>query len=108
MGTVWWHNGSTAGYKAVVMWFPKSDIYMSLIINRDPGYLLKPDLPIIRNLVAVLMPDAQWHLQHPKSNHVVRKKTTTKKKLSTTKSTLHKHRHHPKTTASTSTATSNQ
>jgi D-alanyl-D-alanine carboxypeptidase len=65
VGTVWWHNGSTAGYKAIVMWFPQSDIYMALTINRDPGYLLKPDLPIIRELLDVLIPHAEWHVQHP-------------------------------------------
>lgn len=55
LGPVWWHNGSTAGYKAIVMWFPKSDIYLALTINRDPGYLLKPNLAIIRNVMNVLM-----------------------------------------------------
>jgi D-alanyl-D-alanine carboxypeptidase len=69
MGTVWWHNGSTRGYKAVVMWFPKSDIFLALTINRDPGYLLKPDLPIIRNVMDVLIPNAEWHLAHPKPTH---------------------------------------
>jgi D-alanyl-D-alanine carboxypeptidase len=64
LGPVWWHNGSTAGYKAIVMWFPKSDIYLALTINRDPGYLLRPDLPIIRNVMSVLAPDAEWHLSH--------------------------------------------
>jgi len=64
LGPVWWHNGSTAGYKALVMWFPKSDIYMALTINRDPGYLLRPNLPIIRNVMEVLAPDAEWHLAH--------------------------------------------
>ena len=65
IGTVWWHNGSTAGYKAIVMWFPKSDIYMALTINRDPGYLLNPDLPVIRDILDVLIPNAEWHLAHP-------------------------------------------
>lgn len=54
MGTVWWHNGSTKGYKAIVMWYPKSNIYMALTIDRDPGYLLKPDLPIIRRILNTL------------------------------------------------------
>jgi D-alanyl-D-alanine carboxypeptidase len=57
IGTVWWHNGSTKGYKAIVMWYPKSNIYMSLIINRDPGYLLKPNLPAIRRILNILMSD---------------------------------------------------
>ena len=55
VGTVWWHNGSTQGYKAIVMSFPKSNIYMSLMIDRDPGYLLIPNLPIIRNALHVLL-----------------------------------------------------
>jgi D-alanyl-D-alanine carboxypeptidase len=55
IGTVWWHNGSTQGYKAIVMWFPKSNIYLSLMIDRDPGFLLTPNLPIIRNLMHVLL-----------------------------------------------------
>ncbi len=58
IGPVWWHNGTTAGYRAIVMWFPKSDIYMALTINQGPGYLLKPTLPFIRNIVAVLLTDA--------------------------------------------------
>jgi D-alanyl-D-alanine carboxypeptidase len=65
LGPVWWHNGSTAGYKAIVMWFPKSDIYIALTINRDPGYLLRPDLPVIREAMDILSPDAEWHLAHP-------------------------------------------
>lgn len=55
VGTIWWHNGSTQGYKAIVMWYPKSNIYMSLMIDRDPGYLLKPNLPLIRNAMQVLL-----------------------------------------------------
>lgn len=51
VGTVWWHNGSTKGFKAIVMWFPKSNIYMALAINRDPGYLLKPSLPVIQRIL---------------------------------------------------------
>lgn len=58
IGPVWWHNGTTAGYRAIVMWFPKSDIYMALTINQGPGYLLKPTLPFIRNVVNVLLTDA--------------------------------------------------
>jgi D-alanyl-D-alanine carboxypeptidase len=54
-GTVWWHNGSTKGYKAIVMWYPKSNIYMALTINRDPGYLLKPNLPAIQRILHILM-----------------------------------------------------
>jgi hypothetical protein len=55
IGTVWWHNGSTQGYKAIVMWFPKSNIYMALMINRDPTFLLIPNLPIIRNILRVCL-----------------------------------------------------
>lgn len=55
VGTVWWHNGSTQGYKSIVMWYPKSNIYMALMINRDPGYLLNPNLPIVRNTMQVLL-----------------------------------------------------
>ncbi len=74
LGPVWWHNGSTAGYKAIVMWFPKSDIYLALTINRDPGYLLRPDLPIIREVMEVLTPDAEWHLAHePRTENAVRR-----------------------------------
>jgi D-alanyl-D-alanine carboxypeptidase len=54
MGTVWWHNGSTKGYKAIVIWFPKNNIYMALTIDRDPGYLLKPDLPTIQHVLNIL------------------------------------------------------
>jgi D-alanyl-D-alanine carboxypeptidase len=56
-GVVWWHNGSTRGYKAIVMWFPKSNIYMALAISRDPGYLLKPNLAIIHRILSVLNAD---------------------------------------------------
>lgn len=55
IGTVWWHNGSTKGYKAIVMWFPRSNVYMALTIDRDPGYLLKPDLPIIQHILNILI-----------------------------------------------------
>lgn len=55
IGTVWWHNGSTQGYKAIVMWYPQSNIYMALIIDRDPGFLLTPNLPVIRNTMHVLL-----------------------------------------------------
>lgn len=55
IGSVWWHNGSTKGYKALVMWYPKSNIYMALTIDRDPGYLLTPNLPIIRKILNVLI-----------------------------------------------------
>lgn len=55
MGTVWWHNGSTQGYKAIVMWYPKSDIYVSFMIDRDPGYLLTPSLPLLRNTMQILL-----------------------------------------------------
>lgn len=58
IGPVWWHNGTTAGYRAIVMWFPKSDIYMALTINQGPGYLLKPTLPFVRNVISVLLTDA--------------------------------------------------
>jgi D-alanyl-D-alanine carboxypeptidase len=57
IGPVWWHNGTTAGYRAIVMWFPKSDIYMALTINQGAGYLLKPTIPIIRNVMGVLLAD---------------------------------------------------
>jgi D-alanyl-D-alanine carboxypeptidase len=53
-GTVWWHNGSTKGYKAIVMWYPKTNVYMALAINRDPGYLLKPDMPTIQRILNVV------------------------------------------------------
>jgi D-alanyl-D-alanine carboxypeptidase len=99
LGTVWWHNGSTAGYKAIVMWFPKSDIYMALTINRDPGYLLKPALPIVRDVMDVLIPNAEWHLQHPKPvHHLLHHKfvKTVKKVIPV------KHSHHAKTTTVTS------
>jgi D-alanyl-D-alanine carboxypeptidase len=55
IGPVWWHNGSTKGYKAIVMWFPEYNIYMALTINRDPGYLLKPDLPAIQKIMRTLI-----------------------------------------------------
>ena len=58
IGTTWWHNGSTQGYKAIVMWFPKNNIYMSLMIDRDPGYLLTPRLPIVRNTLHALLPNS--------------------------------------------------
>lgn len=57
IGTVWWHNGSTKGYKAIVMWYPKSNIFMALTINRDPGYLLKPNLPTIQRILNILISD---------------------------------------------------
>lgn len=65
IGTVWWHNGSTEGYKALVMWFPKSDIYMALTINRNPGYLLKPELPIVRQVLSVLTSAPPPTIYHP-------------------------------------------
>lgn len=55
IGTIWWHNGSTQGFKAIVMWLPKSNIYLSFMINRDPGYLVEPSLPVIRNILRVLV-----------------------------------------------------
>jgi D-alanyl-D-alanine carboxypeptidase len=69
IGTVWWHNGTTRGYEAIVMWFPKSDIYMALMISRAPGYLLKPTLPVIRHTLSVLIPDTEWHIAHPQQPH---------------------------------------
>lgn len=69
IGTVWWHNGTTRGYMAMVMWFPKSDIYMAFTISRNPGYFLKPNLPIIRNVLSVLIPNVEWHQAHPKPQH---------------------------------------
>ncbi len=56
LGPVWWHNGTTAGYRAVVMWFPKVDIYMALTVNSGPGSFLKPNIPMIHNVLAVLLP----------------------------------------------------
>lgn len=55
VGTVWWHNGSTKGYKALVMWYPKNNIYMALTTNRDPGFLLKPNLPVIQRITNILI-----------------------------------------------------
>ena len=80
IGTIWWHNGSTQGYKAIVMWLPKHNIYMSLMIDRDPGYLLTPKLPIIRNILHILLTGnynyipttvAIHHVRHhqPKQRH---------------------------------------
>jgi len=92
IGTVWWHNGATRGYKAIVMWFPKSDIYMALTINRDPGYLLKPTLPVIEHVVSILIPSAEWRLAHPAPHHRLfhtRKKHGTK----LAEKSHHHHRH---------------
>lgn len=86
IGPVWWHNGTTAGYRAIVMWFPKSDIYMALTINQGPGYLLKPTLPLVRNVVAVLLTDANptfvSAVKHKvkKFSHSVKRKKKKKKK----------------------------
>lgn len=55
VGTVWWHNGSTKGYKAIVLWYPKNNIYIALTINRDPGYLLKPTLPVIQRIISTII-----------------------------------------------------
>lgn len=80
IGPVWWHNGSTAGYKAIVMWFPKSDVYMALTINRDPGYLLKPNAPLFRNVMAVLLPETRQSFIQSVSHSVkVKTKALSKK-----------------------------
>lgn len=68
IGTVWWHNGSTRGYKAIVMWFPKYNIYMALAINRDPGYLLKPNMPMIRRVLNTLIYARNTKNPNPKMN----------------------------------------
>lgn len=81
IGPVWWHNGSTAGYKAIVMWFPKSDVYMALTINRDPGYLLKPNAPIFRNVMAVLLPEIRESFPQSVSHSVRTKVKTISKKV---------------------------
>ncbi len=73
IGPVWWHNGSTAGYKAIVMWFPKPDIYMAITINRNPGYLLRPDLPITRQVLNVLLN------VHPVYHHVIKRRVIERK-----------------------------
>ena len=57
IGPVWWHNGSTKGYKAIVMWYPKLNVYMALSIGRDPGYLLKPNLVPIQRILNVITAD---------------------------------------------------
>jgi D-alanyl-D-alanine carboxypeptidase len=72
IGPVWWHNGTTAGYRAIVMWFPNSDIYMALTINQGAGYLLKPTIPIVRNVLAVLLSDTK-----PTFAHAVRTRVKT-------------------------------
>lgn len=100
IGTVWWHNGATRGYTALVMWFPKSDIYMALTISRNPGYLLKPDLPVIRNILSVLIPDAEWHLAHPKPkrHYFVHSKPKTTYHHELRKKLLRHHHHEEKRT----------
>ncbi|MDQ2995270.1 MAG: serine hydrolase, partial [Pseudomonadota bacterium] len=87
IGPVWWHNGTTAGYRAIVMWFPQSDIYMSLTVNQGPGAFLKPSLPIVRNVMAVLQPGESF-------TQVI---TTKVRKV---KTTVHHalHKHHKKKT----------
>ncbi len=91
IGPVWWHNGSTAGYKAIVMWFPKLNVYMALTINRDPGYLLKPSAPIIRNVLAVLLPQTK-----PTLTQAVRHVVTKKVKVISTKVRHLTHHHKAK------------
>jgi D-alanyl-D-alanine carboxypeptidase len=65
VGTVWWHNGSTRGYKALVMWYPKSNIYMAITINRDPGFLLKPNLAVIQRILNILTSETSWSMIRP-------------------------------------------
>ena len=81
LGPVWWHNGTTAGYRAIVMWFPKSDIYVSLTINRGAGYLLKPTIPIVRSVMGVLLADANLSMAQTVKQRVKTKVTTLKKKV---------------------------
>ncbi len=105
VGPVWWHNGTTAGYRAIVMWFPKSDIYMSLMVNRGAGYLLKPTVPIIRNIMSVLDPHVHPTFAYMVSTkvdsvstkvkhlaHRSHKKTSKSKHVSKTKKAKKKHR----------------
>lgn len=66
-GTVWWHNGTTKGYEAITMWFPKHNMFMSMIIARNPGYFIKPTLPIIQRIVSIVLPGGAWH-PHTVSN----------------------------------------
>lgn len=95
IGTVWWHNGSTAGYKAIVMWFPQNKIYLALTINRDPGYLLKPDLPIFRGILNALIPAAQWSIQHSHPKH--KPLNTVRKKVKQLQQNIkHHHKQHAK------------
>jgi D-alanyl-D-alanine carboxypeptidase len=90
IGPVWWHNGSTRGYKALVMWFPQNDIYMALTINRDPGYLLKPELPLIRRVLAVLVPGLSVPAYEPAPHHhVVHHKHAVKRHHSVAKKNHH-------------------
>ncbi len=86
-GTVWWHNGSTKGYKSIVMWYPKSNIYMALMINRDPGYLLKPNLPLIQHILNILLPNSNL-ASAPIKKPAAKPASTTKSKK------LIKHRKH--------------
>jgi hypothetical protein len=52
------------------MWFPKSDIYVSLTINRGAGYLLKPTVPIVRSVMGVLLADSNPSFARAVSTHV--------------------------------------
>lgn len=79
IGPVWWHNGTTAGYRAIVMWFPKSDIYMSMTVNQGAGAFLKPTMPIVRNVMAALVSGIQPSLVQTVTNKVrTRVKTVTR------------------------------
>lgn len=89
IGPVWWHNGTTAGYRAIVMWFPKSDIYVSLTINQGAGYLLKPTIPLVRNLMSVLMYDANPSLAQSINTRV---KNRAKKIKSKVQHLAHRHK----------------
>lgn len=86
-GPVWWHNGTTAGFRAIVMWFPKSNIYMALMVNQGAGYLLKPTVPIIRNIFTSVEHDI-----HPTYVDIFEKKL--KRKANAMSSKIKKMKHH--------------
>lgn len=86
-GPVWWHNGTTAGFRAIVMWFPRSNIYMSLMVNQGAGYLLKPTVPIIRNIFTSVHHDI-----HPTYVDIFEKKL--KRKANDMSSKIKKMKHH--------------
>jgi len=64
VGTAWWHNGTTKGYEAIAMWFPKNNIYITMTIARNPGYFLKPTLPFFQRILGVIVPGAEWRTAH--------------------------------------------